>query len=564
MSAANGAPPVVRLDEDRHWDHEAEVVVVGTGIAGCSAAVNCADLGASVIMLEKSDKAGGTSAKALGGAMVPNNRYLQELGQDDPKEDFLRFLARIGRPLLYDPADEHFGLPPWEYDLIETYYDNAATAWAHMHDIGAMRTVHAPDWSSYNELPEDKRRFGRVLVNEDENGEMVNGAVAIDLLQDKLKELGGGVLTGVRVDGVYVSARGEVVGVRARQQGSSISVRATKAVVFATGGFTHSDRYAREYLNGLYVGGCAARTSTGDIIPIAKALGVPLFHMHSAWGSPLVYEQALDEDPGLIANFSLMGDSVFGVNKYGKRVVNEKTTYNDRTQSHFLWDPVRAEYPNHLQFAVLDDRTRRRFSSKGLFDHQAGNFIPEVGETSKYFLEADTLEELADQFAARLAKHADRNGGFTLSEDFLPNLRATIARFNEFARNGVDEDFHRGESAIELFMHGERAEDNDLPNPTLYPLSETGPFYGTILAPGSIETKGGPKVNSRLQVLDGNDEPVPGLYGVGNCMASASGQAYWSGGGTWGPYVTFGYVAAQHIVDEPVKSVGSAAAATAT
>jgi succinate dehydrogenase/fumarate reductase flavoprotein subunit len=548
------------VTEDRDWNHEAEVVVIGTGIAGNSTAINCAHLGASVIMLEKHDAVGGTSAKAAGGAMVPNNRYLQELGEDDPKEDFIRFLARVGRPLLYDPADERFGLPQWEYDLIETYYDNAAEAWALMHDIGAMRTIHAPEWATYNELPEDKRRFGRVIFNEDENGELTNGVVAIGLLQEKFKELGGEVLTGVRVDGVYVNERGEVVGVRAKQGGATISVRATKAVVFATGGFTHSEYYAREYLNGLYVGGCAARTSTGDIIPIAKALGVPLYHMHSAWGSPLVYEQALDEDPGLIANFSLTGDSVMGVNKYGKRVCNEKATYNDRTQSHFLWDPARAEYPNHLQFAILDERARQRYSSKGLFDHQAGNFIPPVGETSKYLVEADTLEELAEKLSERLERHADRNGGVKLADDFVENLRATIARFNEFARKGVDEDFHRGESAIEVFMHGERADDNDLPNPTLYPLSEEGPYYATILAPGSIETKGGPKVNTRLQVLDGNEEPVPGLYGVGNCMASASGQAYWSGGGTWGPYVTFGYVAARNIVEEPVKPVGAVTA----
>ena len=102
-------------------------------------------------------------------------------------------------------------------------------------------------------------------------------------------------------------------------------------------------------------------------------------------------------------------------------------------------------------------------------------------------------------------------------------------------------------------MHGERARDNDLPNPALYPLAAEGPYYATILAPGAIDTKGGPKVNDRLQILDGEDRPVPGLYGIGNCVASPAGQAYWSGGSTWGPYVTFGYVAARSIVAEPVR-----------
>jgi hypothetical protein len=311
----------------------------------------------------------------------------------------------------------------------------------------------------------------------------------------------------------------------------------------------------------MYVGGCAARTSEGDIIPIAKALGLPLFHMHSAWGAPLLYEQALDEDPGLIANFSLTGDSVLSVNKYGRRACNEKTTYNDRTQSHFAWDPSRAEYPNFLQFAILDERARRLFAKgDGLMDHQAGNLIPPLGSDSKYVLSADTLEGLTEALKERLRARSAASGGVELAADFLPNLRATIERFNGFARSGVDEDFHRGESAIELFMHGERAADNDLPNPTLYPLAAEGPYYAAILAPGAIDTKGGPKVNEHLQVLDGTDAPVVGLYGVGNCVASPAGQAYWSGGSTWGPYITFGYVAARAIVAEPLKEVGAAGA----
>ena len=140
-----------------------------------------------------------------------------------------------------------------------------------------------------------------------------------------------------------------------------------------------------------------------------------------------------------------------------------------------------------------------------------------------------------------------------LADGFLATLSATIERFNSFARSGVDEDFHRGESAIELFMHGERAGDSELPNPTMFPLAEHGPYYATILAPGAIDTKGGPKVNERMQILDGAEIPVPGLYGVGNCVASPSGQAYWSGGSTWGPYITFGYVAARSIAGEPVR-----------
>src|SRR3954469_10659532 len=97
--------PILHADDATPWEHGADVVVVGTGIAGCSTAVHCLDAGLSVVMVEKSVDGGGTSAKAAGGMMIPANHYLQALGQEDPREDFIRFLARVGRPLLYDPAD---------------------------------------------------------------------------------------------------------------------------------------------------------------------------------------------------------------------------------------------------------------------------------------------------------------------------------------------------------------------------------------------------------------------------------------------------------------------------
>lgn len=503
------------------FDHEADVVVVGSGIAGCSTAVNCADLGLSVAIVEKSREGGGTSAKAAGGMMIPNSRQMVEAGLEDPREDFVRFLARIGRPLLYRPDGECFGLPDWEHRLIEVYYDNAAAALARLEQIGALRTAHQPDWPSYNELPEDRGRFGRVIFNVDDAGELTNGRGAIDRLLAHAQAAGVSVLGERRVDGVFRDGSGAIVGVRA----GDTHVRARRAVVFATGGFAHGARWAREYLGGMYVGGCAARTSEGDLIPIAKALGIPLMHMHAAWGAPVVYEQALSGDPGLIANFSLAGDGAISVDRHGRRAGNEKTTYNDRTQSHFRWDPAHAEYPAFLQFAILDERTRTLFPrGDGLMDHQGGNFIPRVGEDATYMIRGDTLADLAAAIAARLDTLAPQSGGVRLSERFLDTLMDTIERYNGFAVAGVDEDFHRGESAIELFMHGARAPDNDLPNPTMHPLDPNGPLHATIIAPGAIDTKGGPKVNERLQMLDGAEQPVPGLYGVGNCVASPSGR----------------------------------------
>lgn len=567
--AVTAEPVAIRLSADRTWDAEADVVVIGTGVAGNTTAIHCADLGASVIMLEKSSSPGGTSAKSGGGMMVPNNSYQRALGDVESKEDFIAFLARVGRPLLYSPNSPTFGLPQWEYDLIEAYFDNAGDALARLEELGALRVMHIAGWPSYNDVEEDRMPRGRYVVPQDDQGEMSNGRNAIDRMMSTLDALRVEVRLGFRVDAVYLNLEGEVVGVRGSDGSGIRSIRARRAVVFASGGFAHNRPATREYMNGQIVGGCAAITNTGDFLPIAKSLGLPLHQMDEAFWAPIVWEQALAGDPSLIANFNCAGDSMLVVNKYGRRIANEKVTYHDRTRSHFLWDPTLVEYPNFLQFVVMDKRCRDRYGYDGFIDLTAGNFIPRIGETSPYFLEGETLEDLAAQFAERLQRHADEAGATQLAGEFADNLRASIQRFNGFARQGRDDDFHRGQTAIEQFFmqldnqlrppDDEQTEGQEQPDPTLHPLSDEGPYYGIILAPGVLDTKGGPKVNARLQILDGDDRPVPGLYGLGNCVASASGQAYWSAGCTWGPYLTFGYIAAHGIAGEPEKLIAAQA-----
>ncbi len=549
--------PILRARAGQEWTGVVDAVVVGGGVAGLSTAVSLADLGASVCLVDKGAACGGTTRKAAAGMMVPNNRYLREAGGEDPKEDFVRLLARIGRPLLYDPAAPRYGLPAWEHALIEAYYDNASAAFEHLEEIGALRTIHQPDWPTYNEVPEDRARFGRVLFPRRPDGSVGDGAEFLRQMLVAADRLGVTVVTGCRATGVFLDDEGAVVGVRASGPDGPIELGARKAVVFASGGFTHNEQLRREHLNGLYAGGCAALTSEGDFVPVVKALGVPLVNMHAAWGSPLLYEHALRAGTELMSNFAVPGDSIVVVNKYGRRVGNEKATYNDRTQVHFVWDPARAEYPNYLLFAVWDQRNTDRFAAPP--GDNTGNFIPADGDDWSHVVRGDTLADLAGRLSERLDRLAARTGGVRLEPDFAATLGETVASFNAAARAGVDPAFHRGESAIELFLHGPPAPDNG-GNATMFPISDTGPYYATILAPGAIETKGGPKTNARLQVLDANEEPVPGLYAVGNCAASPSGQAYWSGGSTFGPYVTFGYVAARSIVEEPERIAPSVTA----
>jgi len=528
-----------------------DVVVVGGGVAGFSTAINVALRGVSVILLDKGDECGGTSRKASAGMMVPNNRHLRDAGGTDPKPDFLRFLTRIGRPLLFDDNHPTLGLPQWEYDLIEAYYDHASDAFEYLAEHNALQTVHQPAWSSYNEVPEDGARFGRLVFAQRPDGSVGDGKEFLRQVTEAALAAGVEIRTRTRVVDVVLGSQCEVRGVSGVDASGPLEITARKGVVFASGGFTHNPDLRREYLNGMYVGGCAALTSEGDFVPIAKSLGAPLINMHACWGAPVVYEQALARDPALISSFTTPGDSILAVNKYGRRVGNEKATYNDRTQTHFAWDPFRAEYPNFLMFPVWDDRNSRLFArvvKPGM--ESAGNFIPQPDGDWRYVLRGETIESLAAVIAERLRLLRADTHGIELAPDFASTLRSSIEDFNAMARTGVDAAFRRGQTAIERHMHGPAAVDNHSSNPTMFPLAGEGPYYCTILAPGAIDTKGGPKVNVNMQVLDARDEPIPGLYGVGNCVASPSGQAYWSGGSTFGPYITYGYLAARHLVGE--------------
>ncbi|MGH8517647.1 MAG: FAD-binding protein, partial [Panacagrimonas sp.] len=295
-------------------------------------------------------------------------------------------------------------------------------------------------------------------------------------------------------------------------------------------------------------GGCAAPGSTGDFVHIATRAGAVLGNMNNAWWGQIPVEVALKTRSVPVDVWSTPGDSMIQVNRYGRRFVNEKIQYNERTQSHFTWDPVRGEYPNLFGFMIWDARTAKAYAG---YDP-----IPAANAKLPQIIEGATLDDLARQIELRLAGIAQHTGGYTLDKSFRQNLRETIERYNGFATAGKDTDFARGEASIEIafqFMNAARP-PNAHPNMTMHPMSLEGPYYAVILGAGTLDTKGGPVVNAKGQVLHGaTSKPIPGLYAAGNCVASPAGQAYWAGGGTIGPALTFGYLAGSAASAEAVR-----------
>jgi predicted oxidoreductase len=534
------------------FDAEADIVVVGGGGGGLPSALFARWLGDEVILLEKAPQLGGTALKAAFWYWVPNNKPMRAMGVEDREEDCLRYMARLSRPHQYDPDSPTLGLSQWEYEQCRAIYQSASEATELLSERGALPYRHCaavPDY--WSELPEDKAPQGRVLVPRDARESMSDGGVVgVRTMSEAATRDGVDIRTGHRVQRMVV-ADGAVVGVEAMTpDGTTHRVGARKAVIFATGGFTHNQELRQNFLSAPVYGGCAANTNEGDFIAMATPLGAQLRNMNHAWMCPVPLERAVAADPGLIGMFSVAGDSMLFVDKRGRRVVNEKLPYNELAQKFFEWDPLVGEYPYLVLIQVWDQRSQEHAASD-----EYGRLIVPPGADDSHVIKGATLEELTAALTERLARYEHVTGGLRLAPDFLPNLKASIARFNTLAAEGVDHDFHRGERAVQLLFNGLVKEEPGRTNPTLWPLGETGPYYAALVTGGTLDTKGGPKTTADGQVVDDLDRPIPGLYGVGNCVASASARAYWAGGATLGPIIALAYRAAHAASADQVREL---------
>jgi succinate dehydrogenase/fumarate reductase flavoprotein subunit len=535
----------------QRWDREADVVVVGSGGAACAAAIFAAEAKASVIMLEKAATFGGTTAKSGGIFWIPNNVFMRQAGMTDTREDCLRYLARTAFPTLFNPNDTvRFGLPDDMHDMHVAFYETGAATVDALIAMGFKCHTWLESYSKqpmpdyYAQLPEDKAPRGRGIEPSPVDGAS-GGASFAKQMRTLLDQRKVAVLMEHGVSRLIVNARGEVVGIEAKNESKTVAVRARKGVIFGTGGFTANADMSLRYLRGPIFGGCGVPTCEGDLITMATAVRAKLSNMNNAWWSSIPLDHALQNRSVPEGGGITPGDSSILVNCEGRRCCNEKIQYNERGQVHHYWDPVRARYPNAIMIMIYDQSCRERFGG-------TSGAIVRPGLTSPMVISGDTLEQLTAAIEARLARVASKTGNYRLDADFAVNLKATIARYNKFAADGKDLDFHRGESPISLAFHG-APRGNTRANITMAPLSDSGPYYAVLMAAGTLDTKGGPKTNAKSEILDIDEKPIPGLYGAGNCVAGCAGQAYWAGGGTIGPGITFGAIAGKSAAAAPVK-----------
>lgn len=537
------------------WTMEADVVVVGSGAAGLSAAIAAKRAGASVIIIEKAGAVGGTTIKSDAAYWIPNNHMMKAKAMSDPRDDAINYMARHSYPISYRSGQPQCGLTDHAYSLIAAYYDSAAEVIEDLEQAGILKSTMYMLCDYYDHSTENKAPRGRILAPRTADGTPGNGIELISQLSIWIEQQKIPVLTRHAVTNILTNSAKEAIGVELRNRSGNQAIRARKAVIFGSGGFTQNKELLEAYQPGPIYGGCAIPTNQGDFIKIGSRLGVKLGNMVNAWRAQIVLEEAIATPSVARDVWAPPGDSMILINKYGRRVVNEKRNYNDRTRLHFAWDANEAEYPNQFLFMVFDQRSLELY---------AGNYpLPEPGESSDYIMSAGSLPELATILQQRLDALAPNVGIVRLAESFNQGLADQINEFNGYARDGVDHQFRRGEFTYDREWHtiinSVPRKDTKWPqaaekNVTLHPFADNGPFHAIILAAGNLDTNGGPVTNAGAQVLNADGNAISGLFGAGNCVASAAGQAYWGAGSTIGPALTFGTIAGRLAATEALKA----------
>ncbi|MCL6667780.1 3-oxosteroid 1-dehydrogenase [Streptomyces panaciradicis] len=561
LTLAAGARPAGAADLPLLGTYD--VVVVGSGAAGMTAALTAAKRGLTTVVLEKAATFGGSAARSGAGVWVPNNPVLLAAGVPDTPAKAAAYLAAVVGSDV--PAARQSAFLAHGPDMISFVMANSPLRFRWMEGysdyypelpggLPGGRSIE-PDQLDGNLLGAEIARLnppylqvpaGMVVFSADYKwlalaAVSVRGAaVAAECLargtkaaalgqkpltmgqslaaglRKGLMDAGVPVWLGTPLTDLYVEG-GAVTGAVVTRDGGPALVRARRAVVVGSGGFEHNaamrSQYQQQPIGTEWTVG--AKENTGDGIRAGQRAGAALALMDDAWWGPAV---PLPDQPYFcLAERTLPGGLL--VNAAGARFVNEAGPYSDVVHTMYRLDPTAPDIPAWL---IVDQNYRNRY----LFRDVAPTFpFPDSWYSSGAVRKAWTLDALATAVGVPAAA-----------------LRATVDRFNSQALKGSDPDFHRGDSAYDHYY----TDPSVLPNSCLAPLW-LPPYYAFRIVPGDLGTKGGMVTDARARVLRADGSVIPGLYAAGNAGAAVMGHSYAGAGSTIGPAMTFGYIAALDI-----------------
>lgn len=557
-----------------------DVVVVGSGAAGAMAALRSADLGLKVLIIEKAQKFGGTSATSGGVMWIPNHQLEGDKG--DSRQSALEYLdATIGVPVNRERLEAFVDEAPKMLNYLKsTGVAVMAAAWPDYFPgkpgARADRSVIVPTF--------DGRRLGDdryALMREQYNRFKLFGRYAMDLtetfalmMQSKgwrsvaAKMIGrywldrstrkvshrdkrftqGAALMGATYEQVFkrgvelrletgldrllVDEGGRVTGVEVSNFGRKYQVEARHGVVLAAGGF----EWNQELRDRFYpVPGLTRHSSTpedgnrGEALIEAEKIGAATEHTEQGWWIPTMTLPMKGA-----SNFHEIHQAAFDVgrpwsvvvNRNGVRFVDEACGYDQFGQA-MVRDHL-ATGANMPCWLIFDAKFRKKFSAGGLMPtvHTPEHKVP-ADWWDHYVFRAGTIEDLCRKIHLPVEQ-----------------VKQVVTNMNEYAKTGIDPEFGRGMNPYDQMF----GDPSSTPNPNIGPI-DTPPFYAVPINNGDLGTKGGLRCDARARVLDRQGSPIPGLYAAGNNSGTPFGDTYPGAGATIGPGMTFGYVAANDIAE---------------
>lgn len=550
-----------------------DMIVLGSGAGGLTAALTGALNGLSCLVLESQPQIGGTSARSSGTVWIPDNMYMRAAGLVDdrekaerylealisgrgPKEMWLRFLDQ--GPAMLEDLNRQAGVRFRPFPTAPDYRQDmpgAAPGWRPL-EPEAFDGKELGDWFERLAWPlPELMLFGGMMITRSEAAQLLKAdrslkaallgarliarfaaervsyargtrlvlgnALVARLLKECLTR-GVDVVSQAAVSRLIVDG-GSIAGVAI--QGVSGSEKSVKcdSVVLAGGGFPASEEWrAAELPQPTPEYTPAAPGCVGSTLALAMAAGASLGQSgmdNGLWFPSSVAKRADGSTavyPHIVLDRAKPG--TIAVDSSGRRFVNEGVSYHEFVRGMYRANQQTTAIPAWM----ICGRDFIRKYGLGIIRPRTPSVRKYV--ESGYLMEAATIPKLAE----KIGVPADR-------------LVETVERFNGFAAAGKDEDFHRGET---IYDRG-NGDAGHGPNPSLGPLDK-GPFYAVALYPTPLGTSRGLRADVEARVLTADGTPIPGLYVCGNDMQSAFGGEYPGAGGQLGQAMTFGWIAARH------------------
>jgi len=554
------------MTNDRHVD----LVVIGSGAAGMTAALTASVLGLDVLLVEKTELVGGTSARSAGSVWVPNSRHSPP-GSDSPDKALRYLRAVLGNRLDETRARAFLGAAPEMVAFLENHTAVALRAYAHHPDYRATEegatvsgrvlepvpfdaSVLGSDFAKVRPPLPEFMLLGGMMVDRSDIGHLLGATRSFASLRhslglvarygtDRLRFGRGArlVMGNALVARLYYSllqrrvpillstqtlsltqSEGRIAGALLQSDGARIAVRSRGGVVLATGGFSHNAAMRRRLLPpSMSAHSPVAEGAQGDGIALGEEAGgrLSIGESNGFW-SPVSLRRRRDGSiavfPHLVLDRGKPG--AIAVDPRGRRFVSEAVDYHRFAEAML---PALASTPAQPCFLICDDAFMVKYGL-GMVRPRRVNLRQALADG--YVRQAHTLEALAQSIGVPPEA-----------------LAHTVARHNGFARTGVDEDFGKGSDAYQQNL----GDPLQRPNPCIGPIDRP-PFYALAIHASDIGTSCGLITNEFAQVLRADASPISGLYACGNDMASIMAGVYPGPGITIGPGMTFGFIAARH------------------